>query len=668
MDSHGSQREQHARSLSQDSPSPHFLTAGHAAPGFVDEGTSAALDSALASPGYALPNSTRAWATSNDLGKLDDVVLHTDEASRTLSRRLNASAFTVANHIFLPGATHSLGSTDTRQTLRHEVVHAAQNGVEQGVARLINRAPPKNGLFPDTGPADDLNALDGAQKIRSFASDEEVAQYVKEADLGSDAETLAYLERILDVFYGTNKLSDETVERVKKFEAEVFERFPDSTVQRMISRPEGGSVAPEIAPKKAANKAEKRTRSNSAPGPVQQAKLTPEERELAEDNGYLALTSTQGGEFRKKIESLKNEQKKQYSGKEEREIAEIVLIKMAMETELSQIFPGEGDPVHHWFNQHQTNAKFLGKKIRPSTDSNFGGVHNTFLARLEAAEDDLKQALNCGSAKECGERLGIRKIGGLRGPKSATGGTQPSMHVYGLAIDVNSDVNPMLRNIKMPSAMKKENRAIEKRNNKRAEGEIDGEMEKLSRWTNEPITMASAAQLITGTKESLNDIDRSTMTVPEITKKIRWYSDILKQYFALLDDDDDLASFVAKHGDGKSAEEWREIIQQDYDTAKYNDLLVVPEREMEKERKKIESRAKKGKKEPVYPDRLLQPAPPPYVPALIDFHDEMIMAMENNGITWGGRHNTPDIMHFDLRSEDFKDMRSQFRPPKPSKP
>lgn len=49
--------------------------------------------------------------------------------------------------------------------------------------------------------------------------------------------------------------------------------------------------------------------------------------------------------------------------------------------------------------------------------------------------------------------------------------------------------------------------------------------------------------------------------------------------------------------------------------------------------------------------------PPPTVAPLVTLHDEMIIAMEKQDIEWAGRHHTPDIMHFDFRSEHFKNRR-----------
>ncbi|MFV8750639.1 M15 family metallopeptidase [Nannocystaceae bacterium ST9] len=49
----------------------------------------------------------------------------------------------------------------------------------------------------------------------------------------------------------------------------------------------------------------------------------------------------------------------------------------------------------------------------------------------------------------------------------------------------------------------------------------------------------------------------------------------------------------------------------------------------------------------------------------ITLKDELIVTMEAHGIQWGGRQGTPDIMHFDLRGDDFKSRRPENKPPKP---
>lgn len=87
-----------------------------------------------------------------------------------------------------------------------------------------------------------------------------------------------------------------------------------------------------------------------------------------------------------------------------------------------------------------------------------------------------------------------------------------------------------------------------------------------------------------------------------------------------------------------NADEWLRIIEHDYQTALGNDLLDV-------------TKPKEGE--------TTADVPPPTVAPLITLRDEMIVAMEKEGIEWAGRHNTPDIMHFDLCSEDFSSRRPQ---------
>jgi len=42
------------------------------------------------------------------------------------------------------------------------------------------------------------------------------------------------------------------------------------------------------------------------------------------------------------------------------------------------------------------------------------------------------------------DAVGLQGLGGLRPPKHATGGERPSLHCYGLAVDINYSGNPFV--------------------------------------------------------------------------------------------------------------------------------------------------------------------------------------------------------------------------------
>jgi hypothetical protein len=602
--------------------------------GIVDDSTSAALESVLAQPGSSIPTFARNWAENSGITGGGSAVVHRDPTTDSVAARLGTKAFTVGHHVFMSSASGDLNSAAGGQTLQHELVHVGQNHDRPSVyARIINREGPWADV--NTLHQQDWHARDQVDSQVLNAEPLDAEAYARELNINnSPAETLAYLERLLRVLNGLKNLSEKQALSARRFQKAVFERFPQSSMRR--------PQAP-LSNSNNSNEGKKKDRqSGSAMGVVQQAKLTASEREYAEGNGFFTIEEMSMYKMTEKVKALGVEQKAKYTPPEgaddvqkealaaEHKSAQLTLMKTVMEEELAILFPSEADPVGFWFRQHQVDAKFLGVKIGPSTDSKFGGVHKTFAERLAQVETDLQSQLGCRSAKECGTLLGVEKIGGLRGPKSATGGTLPSMHVYGLAIDINGSDNPMFIDSKETEGFRKENKRRKKR----------GEREWI--FSNEVIAMANAAQLIDGDRRSLNSIDRSAMPVEEIMKLIRHYSDILRQYFALLDNRGELERLVALNGNGKTVDEWEHIIWSDYELAHWSDLLVVPPA----------TEAKKGEPPP-------PPPPEPYVPNFINLREEMIVAMEARGILWGGRHGTPDIMHFDLRGEDFKKRRDQ---------
>jgi hypothetical protein len=100
-----------------------------------------------------------------------------------------------------------------------------------------------------------------------------------------------------------------------------------------------------------------------------------------------------------------------------------------------------GKTVEEWFAGIDTSATFLGKPIEASSGS-VPGVHQVLVDRLRRVEARLVKELGASSPAECGRQLHVYSISGLRKPSTATGGSLPSMHCYGLAIDINYRGNP----------------------------------------------------------------------------------------------------------------------------------------------------------------------------------------------------------------------------------
>jgi hypothetical protein len=99
-----------------------------------------------------------------------------------------------------------------------------------------------------------------------------------------------------------------------------------------------------------------------------------------------------------------------------------------------------------WFAQHVPNARFLGVPITASLGSAVGGVHQDLLTKLDAAAATLAAhpSLQGRVGIEIADEIGMHSIGGLRPPKAATGAERPSLHCYGLAVDINYPTNPFV--------------------------------------------------------------------------------------------------------------------------------------------------------------------------------------------------------------------------------
>lgn len=113
--------------------------------------------------------------------------------------------------------------------------------------------------------------------------------------------------------------------------------------------------------------------------------------------------------------------------------------KADMEKALVAAMPGHADDpsqaVAAWFGDIVPDATFMGHSI-DAEGSPCPGAHKELVERLKVAENDLKAQ---------GKTPGIHSIGGLRPPSPATGGTLPSYHCFGLAIDIDASANPFVR-------------------------------------------------------------------------------------------------------------------------------------------------------------------------------------------------------------------------------
>ena len=101
-----------------------------------------------------------------------------------------------------------------------------------------------------------------------------------------------------------------------------------------------------------------------------------------------------------------------------------------------------------WFANHVPNAHFLGVPIKSSDKSTVGGVHSELLAKLDSAAATLAAhpTLRGRQGIEIADAIGLNTISGLRQPKAAVGAERPSLHCYGLAVDINYSTNPFVGN------------------------------------------------------------------------------------------------------------------------------------------------------------------------------------------------------------------------------
>ena len=67
----------------------------------------------------------------------DDVRLHTDEKADSLSRTINARAFTIGKDIFFKKGVFEPGSSEGRETLHHELTHVVQQSGGKGTASQL---------------------------------------------------------------------------------------------------------------------------------------------------------------------------------------------------------------------------------------------------------------------------------------------------------------------------------------------------------------------------------------------------------------------------------------------------------------------------------------------------------------------------------------------------
>jgi hypothetical protein len=198
-----------------------------------------------------------------------------------------------------------------------------------------------------------------------------------------------------------------------------------------------------------------------------------------------------------------------------------------------------------WFSGIVPNARFLGLPIQKSDDSVAPGVHRVFLDRLQEAERILMKNAGLSSPEEAADFYGIVKITGLRQPKLSNSGEVPSLHAYGLAVDINGKNNPYIQE------------------------------------AHEDVIIQHATQLILGTEIKLRK-SKKDLSVKQVFDEMVVVNGALHKYFALKDDPEAFAKAVADNGAGRSHEDWTKLFEEDLklsdpDRSKNSDIKNVRE-------------------------------------------------------------------------------------------
>ncbi|MBW3664479.1 MAG: M15 family metallopeptidase [Actinobacteria bacterium] len=253
-----------------------------------------------------------------------------------------------------------------------------------------------------------------------------------------------------------------------------------------------------------------------------------------------------------------------------------------------------GTTVEAWFSDHVPDATFLGVPIKPSGGSKVGGVHSKMLAALQEAERTLMDQMPGRSKDEVARAVGLYGVVGLRRPKKATGGTLPSYHCFGLAIDVNYAGNLFL------GQTSKRNKVTQ------AKGDASTGVVK------------NATLLLYGTAE---DPRAASLTdTGQQWERLNRQSEAIKRYLNLTDAE--LRELVGAGKGGHDLAWWRERQRKDRIEGGRGEWGQHTE-------------AARG--------------------GFMDLSKALVLALDGAGLKWGGEYGGgKDVMHFDLRKGTLK--------------
>ncbi len=257
-----------------------------------------------------------------------------------------------------------------------------------------------------------------------------------------------------------------------------------------------------------------------------------------------------------------------------------------------------GTNADDWFADMVPDATFLGIPIKASGSSKAPGVHKEMLAALQQGEQALMAKYPGKSADQVAKALGVYSLVGLRRPKKATGGSRPSMHCFGMAVDMNYAGNPFVGN----------------------QGSAAVDMIKHA-----TLLMSGSAVNIKAAPRKLAKAERGDDQVGRHARAVRageqWEShhsasEALRAYLNL--SDTELAARVqAGGGGGHDLAWWQASLAADRRASRRGDFGEHTD---------------------------------PAKAGFMDLAKELVIALEEAGLSWGGSYNTAkDLMHFDRR-------------------
>jgi len=248
-----------------------------------------------------------------------------------------------------------------------------------------------------------------------------------------------------------------------------------------------------------------------------------------------------------------------------------------------------------WFNQFTKDFTFIGRKLKPGQF-----VHIEMAKLLKTIETKFITELNITDARKAGDILLKNSTDLNNNPESISGSRLTSstatfsMHMFGLAVDVNYLGNPYIE---------------------------DGDIKPMNNVLKNASDLMNT-KLLTYKKHIKNNFaDRFDY--------IQALDDTIENYFKLLDDSAMLNAYLkstnSSEWQGLEIKEAAKKIQKNLDNlAGY---LARSKSDEDKPKVKIKDYFKKN--------------------AILNFDKRFVSGMERNGLHWGGDYG--DMMHFDMR-------------------